>query len=161
MSSWLDACSVDGPGLADFIEARTPKHVPPNEARYLRYWRTGTRPSYFEADRVLIRLGLHPSEVPDRLWLDEEPTPVYTVDCIQCGGPILGSKRRRWRVAYCSPQCIAAAREGAEVPTKLCENCGRIYERPAGLSGPKWDLRRYCTEACRREADKWQRAVVA
>ena len=36
--------------------------------------------------------------------------------------------------------------------TKICQNCGKEFERPRTVYGKRWKNRKYCTKKCRNEA---------
>lgn len=76
---------LDGPALVDWLEERRPNHYPTEtetgtvadflekkDRRKLRHWRGGVNPSIFTADLVLTRLNIHPSELPDDLFVCRE-----------------------------------------------------------------------------------------
>jgi hypothetical protein len=147
VTTWHEARSADGARLADFIEANAPT-IARNQERNLHHWRLGFEPTYYEADRVLVRCGLHPSQVPDELWsIDEPARPEQT--CAHCGGPCTA-----WRSVYCTPQCAVAAR-GDKRLTKICESCGDEFEKPPSVSYERWSLARFCGEECRREGTSY------
>jgi hypothetical protein len=66
-TNWLD-----GPGLVHWLESHgldNPEIQLGFHARAIRHWRAGCKASVYVADRVLIKLGLHLSEIPDDLWV--------------------------------------------------------------------------------------------
>jgi len=66
---------LDGPLLFEFVMKRAP-HIVGNRqgvlgetmSRTMARWRSGERAHYATADRVLTKLGLHLSEIPDEFW---------------------------------------------------------------------------------------------
>jgi hypothetical protein len=67
---YTTAMWADGPKLADYLWPLVPKGPEwANVDRQLRAMRAHEWcVSFFTADKLCIRLGLHPSELPDRVW---------------------------------------------------------------------------------------------
>jgi len=68
---------LDGPALVAWIESRWEFNFRQlgGHKVYLREWRAGNAACVYVADRVLLRLGLHLSEVPDDLFLESDLCP--------------------------------------------------------------------------------------
>jgi hypothetical protein len=76
--SWLEAESASGPELAKYLDRvladrdQTAHMYGPAFARAMYAWRVEKRnSSFFYVDGLLLRLGIHPSEVPDEVWRRE------------------------------------------------------------------------------------------
>lgn len=67
---------IQGPGLVVWLESHglfSPDIQLGFHARRIRHWREGKTADLHTADIVLTKLGLHLSEIPDELWLEEAP----------------------------------------------------------------------------------------
>lgn len=68
---------LDGPRLVCWLEGKglfSMQLQVGGLARRVSDWKKGTTANVFTADRVLTRLGLHISEIPDELWVDSPLT---------------------------------------------------------------------------------------
>ncbi|MCA1681442.1 MAG: hypothetical protein LC777_22090 [Actinobacteria bacterium] len=74
-----DARGADAAGLAAWLEHtgaletsdRRRRELSPRVRRRLAAWRTGGIADFHSVDRTLCELGLHPLEIPERLWRAE------------------------------------------------------------------------------------------
>ena len=73
---YSDARGADAAGLAAWLEQtgaletsdRRRRELSPRVRRRLASWRTGGIADFHSVDRTLCELGLHPLEIPERLW---------------------------------------------------------------------------------------------
>ena len=72
---WTNAGYANGPKIVAWLESTDmlPDHLHDSTARRFYSWRMGGQATYDAVDRVLVSLGMHPSEAPDDMW--EERTP--------------------------------------------------------------------------------------
>lgn len=64
-TTWVEAKSADGPALAAWLRQRG------IDGDAVRRWAKGERAGFHSIDLLLVRNGLHPSVLPDDVWLAE------------------------------------------------------------------------------------------
>ncbi len=65
---------LSGPGLYSWLLQNGLDHIELQlgyHARMARHWRDGGTAHVYSADAVLCKLGLHLSEIPDELWIED------------------------------------------------------------------------------------------
>lgn len=69
---WTDASAANGPKVMAWLRERRPRAAIGKVAgKRGRDWELGTQAQFPTLDRVLTRLDVHPSELPDDVWEDE------------------------------------------------------------------------------------------
>jgi hypothetical protein len=69
VTTWHEAQSADGPGIAAWLEQRGVT------ARAMREWATGVPADFYALDHVLVRNGLMALDVPEELWSTDPVAP--------------------------------------------------------------------------------------
>lgn len=94
---------LDGPKLAEWIEARC-EDPSPNLERRLWAWSHGETAGLATVDHYLVtELGLHPNDLPDDLWI-----PAHRF-CLRCGEDI-GLRKENARLCHGCRKSGAARR---------------------------------------------------
>lgn len=68
--SYEDAEWADGPKLVQWIDKSDAdlQMLHGTQQRMIQRWRAGAQASFYSIDDVMVRLGLHPSMLPEDIW---------------------------------------------------------------------------------------------
>jgi hypothetical protein len=129
--TYYEAVAADGIKVEQWLQAGgfIPERVEAVDealARRLRSWRAGGQARVDAVDKVCIKLGVHPCELPEDVWVDHYAAiPVETRYCETCSeeiprklsGEVRPSGRKKYQSAneyavrrFCSQACSAKAR---------------------------------------------------
>lgn len=66
--TWENAPAANGPKVADWIERHFPGRGHEIAGKQWGRWRNGGQAAFQTLDRVLVRLDVHPSQLPVDVW---------------------------------------------------------------------------------------------
>lgn len=76
---WQHANYADGPSVVRWLEKRRNLcGLGEADRKLIARWRRGSRASFVAVDRLLIGFYLHPSQLPDTVWI-KQPSQVRLV----------------------------------------------------------------------------------
>ena len=68
--AWAERDYIDGPGFVAWLEGQGVSGL--YKLSSTRRWQAGGEVSYWAADKLVLKHGLHLKDIPDQLWIKKE-----------------------------------------------------------------------------------------